>query len=183
MSSFLIKQAVRTLFLLTGRDKAGAQARGFLKDYLVLADRMNEESGSKAVRVPPMRGIDEDMREWSFFMILEHNLIVCRCISAMVEQLANGEELRGAALMNPKTDVMPSASPGMEQVESLREAVNTHLELVQTLGPLRGTRTSNHPIFGAFDAHKWNCMFSFHLGLHLRQATYVCRHAHASVRR
>ena len=31
-----------------------------------------------------MRGVDEDMRRWSFFMILEHNAIVNRSITASV---------------------------------------------------------------------------------------------------
>jgi hypothetical protein len=45
---------------------------------------------------------------------------------------------------------------------------------------LRGTGTSPHPVFGDFDAHKWNCMFTFHLGLHLPQAEYVVGKAMAS---
>ena len=36
-----------------------------------------------------------------------------------------------------------------------------------------------HPIFREFDAHKWNCMFAFHLGLHLKQAEYVVSKAKA----
>lgn len=30
---------------------------------------------------------------------------------------------------------------------------------------LRGTGTSPHLVFGNFDAHKWGCVFAFHLGL------------------
>jgi hypothetical protein len=46
---------------------------------------------------------------------------------------------------------------------------------VKGLERLRGTETAHHPIFGDFDAHKWNCMFSFHLGLHHKQAVHVVR--------
>jgi hypothetical protein len=51
--------------------------------------------------------------------------------------------------------------------------------MVKDLGELRGTKTTPHPIFGDFDAHKWNCMFSFHLRLHYKQAAYVVRTAKA----
>ena len=108
-------------------------------------------------------------------MILEHNEIVNRSISATVQQLARGEPLGGAAAMDSKTGVMPSISAGEQQLPRFRNSVNDHLKVVNTLGRLRGTKTSPHPIFGEFDAPKWNCMFSFHLNLHLKQAEYVIR--------
>lgn len=120
-----------------------------------------------------MPGVDEDMRRWSFFMILEHNAIVNRAITATVAQLAQGEAPSGAAMIDPKKDVMPSVESGESQVESFADSVRQHLHTVKNLGNLRGTNTAPHPVFGAFDAHQWNCMFVVHLGLHLRQAEYV----------
>ena len=57
-----------------------------------------------------MSGVDEDMRRWSFFMILEHNAIVNRSITASVVQLANGESLTGQATIDVKKGVMPSGA-------------------------------------------------------------------------
>ncbi len=137
------------------------------------------EVGRVYVQVPPMRGVDEDMRRWSFFMILEHNAIVNRSITATVVQLARGEALSGPATLDPKKDVMPSSSADESQIEIFADSVTKHIEAVKNLRQLRGTRTSPHPIFGQFDAHKWNCMFAFHLGLHLPQAEYVVRKVRA----
>lgn len=120
-----------------------------------------------------MRGVDEDMRRWSLFMILEHNAIVNRSITATVVQLARGEVLNGPATINPKTEVMPTLSADESQIEVFASSVTSHIDAVRNLKRLRGTGTSPHPIFGDFDAHKWNCMFAFHLGLHFRQAEYV----------
>ena len=110
-------------------------------------------------------------------MILEHNAIVNRSITATVIQLARGEVLSGPATINPKKDVMPSLSADESQIEVFTDSVIRHCEAVKNLKKLRGTGTSPHPIFGEFDAHKWNCMFAFHLGLHLRQAEHVVRKA------
>lgn len=173
MSNGAVKTLVRMLFSLTSRATANRQIRIMLDAYLRLASQSDSATGAQPILVPPMRGVDEDMREWSLFMILEHNTIVNRSITSVVAQLCRGEEPTGAGAIDPKRDVMPSISPGEEQAEAFRRSVDEHLQTVSSLGPLRCTRTKNHPIFGPFDAHKWNCMFAFHLKLHLKQAQAV----------
>lgn len=179
MSNRLIQTAIRTLFTLTSREKALNKSKIYLEQYLQLAEHTSIEAGKLCVEVPPMRGIDEDMRRWSFFMILEHNAIVNRSITATVAQLARGEALSGPATINPKKDVMPSSAADESQIREFSDSVSRHIETVKNLKHLRGTPTSPHPIFGEFDAHKWNCMFAFHLGLHLRQAEHVVRRVKA----
>jgi hypothetical protein len=177
MSSPLIKAAVRTLFLSQSRDQALRQSEALAAQYTELAERLPKEAGRMSVEVPPMRGVDEDMRRWSFFMLLEHNAIVNRSITAAVVQLANGESLSGPATIDVKKGVMPSSSADASQVELFAKSVADHIAAVRELGNLRGTKTSRHPVFGQFDAHKWNCMFAFHLRLHLPQARFIAETA------
>ena len=173
MSNLLIKQAIRTLFTFTSSHKALQKSETLLDRYNELARGLSIEAGRLCVHVPPMRGVDEDMRKWSFFMIMEHNTIVNRRITATVVRLAKGERLSGTERIDPKKDVMPSSSADESQLEYFADSIVKHIEAVKDLKNLRGTETTQHPIFGRFDAHKWNCMFSFHLGLHLPQARYV----------
>ncbi|BBO69013.1 hypothetical protein DSCA_29430 [Desulfosarcina alkanivorans] len=77
--------------------------------------------------------------------------------------------------IDPAHDVMPSARPGIEQVGMFRDSVEDHLESISQLSRLRGTPRKKHPVFGDLDAHGWNCMFGFHLSLHLRQARQVVK--------
>jgi len=173
--SLLIKNAIRIIFVMTSRNRAHKLALRYLDQYMDFAKSLKPEDGSRPIKVPPMRGVDEDMREWSFFMILEHNAIVCNTISATIDQLVTDVPLNGLAAIDPKRDVMPTASAGQEQIRRLEKSVYDHLSLTKGLTRLRGTTTSPHPLFGDFDAHKWNCMFSFHLMVHLKQAAYVFR--------
>ncbi len=177
VASLPIRLLVRGLFALTSRDRASSRITGMLEAYEQLARELDADTGSRIVEVPPMRGVDEDMRRWSFFMLLEHNAIVNRSITAIVTQLARGEERHGAAAINPKTDVMPSPNPGPEQFAIFRDSVLRHHEAVAELGPLRGTACRPHPVFGPFDAHRWHCMFAFHLKIHLPQARLVAERA------
>jgi hypothetical protein len=173
MSSHVIRTVIRTKFLLTSRKKASQIIRTQADSYLKLAERMGAEDGGKPVIIPPMIGVDPEMRGWSLFQILEHNSIVNSSITATVEGLALGEELSSAALINPKTDVLPKGLSGPEQLEAFRRSIDDYLAMLETLPRLRGTAETPHPIFGSFDAHKWHCMFGFHLGLHLKQAEKV----------
>ena len=173
MQEKLIKTAVRSIFFFTGRERAQNQMRVMLEEYTGLAQAINRDERLIPVKVPPMRGVDEDMRNWSLDMILEHNRIVNRSISATVQQLSRGEPLTGAAVIDQKTDVMPSHRPEDTVLEKFQDSVTDHLAALKTLGRLRGTRKTPHCIFGDFDAHQWNCMFAFHLKLHFDQASHV----------
>lgn len=177
MSNILLRTTVRTVFACTGRAKALRQCESVLGRYLALVRGLSEEDGRRMVEVPWMPGIDEDMRRWSFFMILEHNTIVNRAITANVVQLSRGEDPSGSAVIDVKHDVMPSGSAGPAQIDAFALSVRQHVEAVEALPALRGTKTSLHPLFGPFDAHQWNCMFAFHLKLHLRQARFVVNNA------
>ena len=175
MRNTIIKLTVRTWFALMSRHRAALRICKQHDNYRALANMINPVSGAKSITVPRMAGVDEDMRNWSFFMILEHNTIVNRSITATVASLVRGEEPTGAGAIDIKKDVMPSERPGEEQIDFFDTSVQEHLNVVAGLGRLRGSLTKQHPIFGEFDAHRWHCMFGFHLFLHYRQAQYLVR--------
>jgi hypothetical protein len=175
MSNEIVKGAIRAWFATTSREKASARIRSVLKDYIELAGKVDEESGARAVRVPRMMGVDEDMRDWSFYMILEHDVIVNRIVTTTIESLARGEKPVIPGVRDPKADVMPSAGAGREQVDAFRESVDAHLRVVSGLDRMRGTMTKKHPVFGELDSHRWHCMFGFHLVIHYKQAASVVR--------
>ncbi|MBJ7328204.1 MAG: hypothetical protein JHC52_12765, partial [Chthoniobacterales bacterium] len=108
------------------------------------------------------------------------NAIVNRSITAAVVQLANGEALSFPATIDTKKDVMPSSSADESQIKLFAQSVADHIAIVRDLVNLRRTKTSPHPIFGQFNAHKWNCMFAFHLRIHLPQARFIVETAAGS---
>lgn len=173
----ILKPTIRTKFVLTSRQKALQEILAQKSAYRALADQLDDQSGRTQVQVPKMPGVDEDMRNWSFFMLLEHNVIVNRVFTITVKSLANGKIPPGIGRMDPKKDVMPGTDPGIEQVEAFFNSIDRYLETVSTLPALRGTPETPHPLFGSFDAHKWHCMMGFHLGIHLKQAKLIAESA------
>lgn len=62
---FLIKGLIRLRFLLTGKEKACDRIHSILGSYQAFLEDVNEDEGHRCHRVPAMRGVDENMREWS----------------------------------------------------------------------------------------------------------------------
>lgn len=173
MISSILRTVVRTRFKLTSRDKASRQIREALDSYLALAESLDAENGARPITVPALRGVDEDMRNWSFFMILEHNAIVNRALTAVIKDLVLGGDPGNTRDFDHKKDVMPSPKAGPEQAANFRASVEEHFDAISGLDLPRGGATRPHPIFGDLDAHGWQCMFGLHLGFHLRQAEHV----------
>lgn len=172
MANPLIKAIVRARLRLTSAKRSETWTRDLLKKYLQLAQGLDETTGSEPVTVPPMFGVDPDMRDWSFFMILRHNTLVNREISANVRRLALDEPVPEKKF-DIKKDVMPGPVCGIEQIAIFKASVLSHLETLASPGKLRETGTTNHPLFGPFDAHMWNGMFALHLQIHMKQAAFV----------
>lgn len=173
MNNLFLGAAIRTWFNLTSRNQASAKIQKLNDGYLELASQTNTASGTLAVHVPKMLGIDEDMRDWSFYKILEHNVIVNQSITSIIESLVHGDEPKGAGAIDMKKDVMPSKNPGKEQIEFFHKSVTEYLRTVSNFQNLRNSSIKHHPLFGAFTAHQWHCMFGFHLFLHYKQAKYI----------
>lgn len=173
MANALLKYLVRLRFQLTSRRGADALIEHSAKKYRLLTETFDEDSGRKSVRVPPMLGVDEDMLDWSFYMILEHNVIVNDAMRRVVQSLSEGVELQ--AEIDPKHDVMPGENPGPEQVEAFLDSIENYQLAVAKIPRLRGTMTRQHPVFDRLDAHGWHCMFGLHLELHRKQAEAVAR--------
>lgn len=176
MASAILRSLVNTRFAFTRRSTADRKIRDELRRYLEIAESIDPAIGATEAEVPSMLGVDEDMRRWSFFMILEHNVIVNRRITTLIGRLAKNEPPSGdERKFDVKKDVMPSASPGIEQVAAFRESVEDHLEKVSLHPKLKHTAKSPHTIFGPFDAHSWHCMFGLHLEIHRKQAETVIK--------
>ncbi len=173
MKKKVMRLGIKLYFNLSSREKVVDRIEKYLKRYMELVGRVCGE-GKKKIHVPSMIGLDKDMRDWSLYMILEHNVKVNESIKKIVYRLSRGEKLRPEEEIDPKVDVMPEDS-GMEQVDEFKRSVEDYLQVIADLGELKGSIKKDHPVFGPLDAHQWHCMFAFHLGIHLRQAEYIVK--------
>lgn len=168
-----LKLSVRTYFAMSTRRQIMERIAWTTKAYLQYATELSDEESKIPVEVPALMGIDEDLRNRSFFQVLQHNTIVNRAISEICRSLAEGDRLGPDARIDPKRDVLPTPSPGSEVLGPFRESVEAHLTMVRTLGQMHTKETVHHPVFGELNSHGWNAMFAFHLRLHQRQVAAI----------
>ena len=179
MLRICIKALIRIRFFLTSRDRACDQITRAFEEYQLLGNEISSTQGRQPFRVPTMRGVDEDMRDWSFFMILEHNIIVNSVMEKIVESLASHTIPEDLPVKDSKKDVMPSHDSGPEQMTAFCQSVQQYLQNTKKLESLRGTPRYRHPVFGMLNAHGWHCMMALHLEIHLPQAKCVLEGLHA----
>ena len=156
---------IRARMFLMSRAAASGLARKEADRTLAILKAHEADAPRK---VPPMLGVDPEMREWSLVEIVEHNAIVSERLTKVVATLAQGREV--VASFDIKKDVLPVSPEGVDQVERFRRAVGNHITTVEGLGQLRRTVQFRHPMFGLMDAHAVHALFGLHLMLHRRQA-------------
>lgn len=170
----LNKFYIQTMFTFTSKQKVEKQALQYLDDYLELSNSISHESASCLVKIPKIKGIDENSKDWSFYMLLEHLSLVNSSISAIVYQLCLDQKLHGLALIDIKKDVSPSCDASFKQVSLFEQTIKNHFyNLVELPDNLRTTRKVEHPLLGELNAHMWNCALAFHLKEHYKQAKYI----------
>jgi len=169
MANWFIKKIVRFKFSQMSRVKADyvihqatMNYRQLLLDFDALAGRQKQ--------VPKMLGVDEDMRGWSYYMILEHNLLVNQRILNVQKEIIEGIIDEADEQFNPKKDVMPTVLLGNKIIDPFFESIDHYVDYMSAHKQPSLENTKDHPIFGVFTAHQWHCMFGFHLELHVKQA-------------
>lgn len=181
MKRRVVRSIIRTKLTLQSVNRATADLLKWRDKYISLADGLSEEQGCRSVMVPEMIGVDPEMRGWSYYQLLEHNAIVNKAMSLNVRSLMTGKGRRIIEKFNPKTDVLPQESVGVEQVEAFSHSVDEHISLIKEFTHLKGSETSQHPIFGEFNAHMWHGMAGVHLGVHYKQARMIVKEAKSSL--
>lgn len=113
----LVRTIIRLRFSLTSREAATRLLESERDRTLEVARRLGEEGCRKTATVPAILGVDEDMRDWSIYQVLEHDTIVNRRLTGQMLFVA-GAGPGPDPDFSIKHDVMPSPDPGPEQVVS-----------------------------------------------------------------
>ncbi len=173
-----IQFLIRTKFRITSRAAANRVIVTEISRYERIAESLNDTQRAQSYHVAEMMGVDENMRDWSFNQILDHNILVNRNLTDVLRELAGGIPIN--RVIDPKKDVMPSDNPPETILEDFMASVEDYEKVVAEFAKLRGTKPRPHSVFGDLDAHGWHCMFGLHLQIHRKQAQAVVRLASTS---
>jgi DinB superfamily len=158
------------------RTTRGQAAKLFAREREVvvrLASRCDPESGSRPVLIDRLRGMEDNSRFWSVFMVIDHLRIVNGGISEVIRLLGRGQtperQLRIA-------DVKPSPQANQEVTGEFEQVCVLFERRAAALPDLRTAHRYAHPWFGLLDAAGWHFLAGFHMQLHRRQIEQILRH-------
>ncbi len=177
MKSSLVRFYIRRKLSWQSVQGAVDEIKKWEERYLELAHKLSSHQLDVVIPVPEMMGVDKEMTQWSYNQLLAHNTIVNRAMTANVKRLMTGEQDEEFEGFDPKHDVLPGAELSSDQDQLFARSIADHLEVVKRFGHLKSARTSEHPVFGVFDAHMWHGMFGGHLGVHYKQAEMIAYRA------
>ena len=154
------------------REQAAEVFRREREVILRLASRCDPESGSRPVLIDRLRGMEDNSRFWSVFMVVDHLRIVNGGISKVILLLGRGQtperQLRIA-------DVKPSPHADQEVIGEFEQACARFERHAAKLSDLRTALRYAHPWFGPLDASGWHFLAGFHMQLHRRQIEQILR--------
>ena len=156
----------------TSFDRATRDFQGEIRRIEELCGMFSPDDFVRRVTIPPMLGLEDDERDWSAAMVVEHVVLVGEAIGGTLVFLSRGQTPPAAF---DRKAMRPRGAKGVETVTALRALARDYPRLVQTeLGTATGG-IHPHPIFGDLDLHRWHCLSVAHLRVHRRQLHEIRR--------
>jgi hypothetical protein len=168
----LIGAGIRLAARFATKDRLSALFRTEAQRAIDSARLLSEEKGRRRVLVPRLLGIEDNSRNWSVYMVLEHLVIVNSAIAATLPRLYAG---RGASTEVRAEEVSPLAEAGPEQMDDLAKLVERYTDMVEKLGNLRAGIAHPHPWYGPLSAAQWHALAVVHNSVHRRHIERIVK--------
>ena len=141
----------------------------FLKErsrILTLIGGLTEEAKDRRVLIERVRAIEDNSRNWSVFMTLEHMAIVDEGVTGIIALLTKEAAVPGQVRIQ---DVKPCPDTGGISEKLFATTLKKSERILQGLGRIPSDRTHPHPWFGPLTARQWYALRCVHLRIHRRQ--------------
>ena len=167
---WLARAAFALMRRATSRDRAGSRFRREADRLLELVTPLDPAMGSTRVLIRRIRGIEDNSRYWSAYMVLDHLVRVNETIVEIVEHLAAGRKYERAVGI---PDVKPGPEAGPKVVERFAAACESYLLRITLLPQLKTEDRHVHPWFGPLNGHAWHVLAALHQSIHRRQVERI----------
>lgn len=132
----------------------------------------SDETLSRRILIPRLRGLEDSSRYWSVWMTLDHLRIVNTQIANVIDALTRGHAPPGKA---STAAVKPRESVDAHVLRDYNTACDHLIAVVESKPNLRTTIRFAHPWFGPLDAAGWHAMAAMHMGIHRAQIDRILR--------
>ncbi|MFK8112483.1 MAG: hypothetical protein AB8B91_09780 [Rubripirellula sp.] len=126
----------------------------------------SSELGMQRVLIDRIMGIEDNSRDWSAYMTLQHMCIVNEAMVGILQALDGGAEFDREVRIQ---DVKPAADAGPECVQTFQTSVEGLQQCIAGIQQPVSAKTQAHPWFGEMNARQWTLLAGVHLRIHRKQ--------------
>lgn len=174
---FVAKNILLPLYRLTHPWKSipallRTQCEHLLTDFAI-EHRTSPERITRRVLIPPTPGLEDNSRDYSLAMVLDHLRRVNARMIEIVASLASSRPLPEGP--NQIADFKPDPGVTAAIAEPYRAVTQTLATTIANLpaSARRATGTVPHPWFGPLTLATWVPFVAMHQGIHIRQFTRI----------
>jgi hypothetical protein len=146
--------------------------RGEAERAILLARRLPPVLGARRTRIRRFPGIEDDCRNWSVYMTLDHLVMVNTAITTLMHAICSGHN-HGVEIQIE--DVRPHEDAGPDRIAVLEALVERYSHLIARLGHLHSRERHPHPWFGLLTARQWHALAALHNRTHRIQIEKIVR--------
>jgi hypothetical protein len=153
------------------RDLLRREGHGLMR----MADGRHPDDLARPVLVPPLIGLEDSSRNWSYAMVLEHLCIIGRETAEIIIELSHGRAPQRPAVNTAELKPLGTLSAGGALAGFHGFLEEFHRSMEADIGDRRSHARFAHPWFGPLTARQWICFLPFHQRLHMGQARHILR--------
>lgn len=128
-----------------------------------LIANLDETTLSRRILIQRPKGLEDNSRNWSILMILDHLRIVHHAFIDVISKLANEQIPPGKV---STAAVKPDPTVTLDVIAKYEASCDALLETIASIKSFKTKARYPHPWFGPMDAHGWHALAGSHMTIH-----------------
>lgn len=141
------------------------------KKIEMLLKNIPQDDLQKRVLIDRIFGIEDNSRDFSINLVLEHLVIVGNGMIELIQTLSNEQAFTQEITI---AGVKPYAN-NANTLETFVKLVETYNAFIESLPKKKSLMTKRHPWFVEFNNFEWSVFMFIHTWVHRRQIASICK--------
>lgn len=136
-----------------------------------LVNRLDKEICSKKVIIDRTFAIEDDTRQFSVNLVLEHLTITGNALMVLIETLSNEKEF----LKDITIEMVKPKENKLDQINDFMKFYESYIIFIKNLPKTQSKMKKKHPWFVEFNNYDWNIFMYMHTFIHRRQIQAIIK--------
>ena len=136
-----------------------------------LVSQIPREKCTQKVLINRTFGIEDDTRQFSINLVLEHLVIAGQAVQMVIQKLSQEEEIP----MPIKIEAVKPKENKLDQIDDFLKFYHSYFDFIENLPKKQSKMTKAHPWFIKFNNYDWSVFMYMHTFIHRRQLQAIMK--------